>query len=189
MTKVTIPKTNIRERLIPIKGTNPLIVHRFGEKARKQILDIQNKSAKKDKTRDPEKEYLDCLYCLNGSEKTGFPAIGFKMAMVRAGKALGYVMTDLKGAIFVEPDNGELIEIKGDYHMRTDMVRVGNGGSDIRYRPEYTEWKAVLRIRYNAGVLSDESIAQLVQEAGFSVGIGEWRPQRNGIYGRWEIDA
>lgn len=191
-TQVKIPKTNIKEVIIPIRGISPLIVHNFSDKSKQQMLDIQNKSAKKNRTRNPEEEYLNCLYHLNGSNgKTGFKAMGFKLAMVRAGKALGYVMTDLYSAIFVEPDDGgELVEVHGKHRMRVggDYVRLSNGSADIRYRAEYPKWKCKLRIAYNANVLSNESLAQLVQEAGFGVGIGDWRPQKKGDFGRWEID-
>jgi len=111
--------------------------------------------------------------------------------MIRAGKQLGYVMTDLKGWFFIEPDEKEtnLVEIIGTHQMRTDMVRIGMGTADVRYRPEYQTWGAVLTINYNSKSISIEQIAELLALAGFSCGIGEWRPEKSatGNFGKWKM--
>ncbi|KKL28914.1 hypothetical protein LCGC14_2370360, partial [marine sediment metagenome] len=92
--------------------------------------------------KDPEADYLATIYFLEDGKRTGFPAVGFKSAMVRAGKQLGYVMADLKGMFFVKPDEGDLVEIHGKHRLREDMVRIGMGTSDIRFRAEYPTWNA-----------------------------------------------
>ena len=72
--------------------------------------------------------------------------------------------------------------------MRTDMVRVGMGSADIRYRPEYPEWDAVLTIEFNSGVISLDQIYQLVKAAGYGCGIGEMRPEKGKFnYGRFRL--
>lgn len=124
-------------------------------------------------------------------KKYGFPAVAFKAAMVRAGEQLDWKMAQLKVRFFVLPEEKEtgLIEIKGKPTMRTDMVRIGMGTSDVRYRPEFQEWKASLRISYNKRGISHEQIKELLMLAGFSVGVGEWRPGKSatGSFGTWRI--
>jgi len=71
--------------------------------------------------------------------------------------------------------------------MREDMVRVGMGTADIRFRGEVSDWSIDFIIEYNPTVISCEQILGLLDLAGFSVGIGEWRPQRSGDYGRFKI--
>ncbi len=39
----------------------------------------------------------------------------------------------------------------------------------------------------NSGAISAEQIANLLNTAGFGVGIGEWRPEKNGSYGRFHV--
>jgi hypothetical protein len=82
---------------------------------------------------------------------------------------------------------GELIKIEGEPQMREDMVRVGMGKPDIRYRGEFMPWTVDLPILYNARVISDEQLANLIVTAGFSVGVGEWRPEKDGSYGMWGL--
>lgn len=177
---------------ITVEGTAPLIMHRFSEKARKQILDKQLKKAKTGReVRNPEAEYQGSIYYFEDKKRTGFRAVAFKGSMVRAGKQLDYAMTDLRGMFFVVPDEGELIEIKGKHRMREDMVRIGPGISDFRFRPEYPEWKAVVVIRYNSRAISEEELVKLIEQAGFSCGIGEWRPEKSntGNFGTFKIST
>jgi GntR family transcriptional regulator len=60
--------------------------------------------------------------------------------------------------------------------MREDMVRVGMGTADIRYRGEFTTWSMDLPIRYNARAVSVEQLVLIFDAGGFGTGIGEWRP-------------
>lgn len=186
---VEIPALKIDYAEFEIVGTSPLIVHRFGEKAIKMIADKQQKKSKEREARNPEGEMKDCLYQFKDGVRTGFPAVGFKAALVRAGKMLEYVMKDLQQIIFIVPDEGDLVEIIGEYELRTDMVRVGMGVADIRYRPEYKTWRAKLTVKYNSAQISAEQIAQLIDAAGFGCGIGEWRPEKSktGNFGTWQL--
>jgi hypothetical protein len=68
------------------------------------------------------------------------------------------------------------------------MVRVGMGTADIRFRGEFREWRTRLTVRYNARVLSDEQIVNLFNTAGFAVGIGEWRSEKDGSYGLFHVE-
>jgi len=189
---MTYTSFQIASAKFKIEGTTPLIVHKFSEKAQKMIEDKQAKKSKGGRElRDPESEYIGAIYWFKDGDRTGFPSGGFKAAMIRAGKQLGYVMTDLKGWFFIEADEKEtnLVEIIGEHQMRTDMVRIGPGSADIRYRPEYQNWGAVLTINFNNKCISAEQLAELLALAGFSCGIGDWRPEKSatGNFGKWKL--
>lgn len=62
------------------------------------------------------------------------------------------------------------------------------GTADIRYRGEFPEWSTEITLRYNANVLSPEQVANLFNVAGFAVGVGEWRPQRDGSFGMFHVE-
>jgi len=186
---VLVEQFDIQKVEIPIIGIAPLVVHRFGGKSIKMIQDKQGKKASKGKEkRDPEKEYLDSRHMID-DKRTGFPASGFKKALVRGAKYTGLVMTDVRANLFVEADDVEknLVEIKGKYRMRTDHVRIGQGTTDLRYRPEYLEWECVLTISFNKNVLSLDQIFTMVHAAGYGCGIGENRPERGGDWGRFAL--
>lgn len=56
-----------------------------------------------------------------------------------------------------------------------------------RYRPYFEEWSATLRFEYDLNLLTLEQIGELLERAGFGVGIGTWAPHRDGPCGQFEI--
>jgi len=42
-------------------------------------------------------------------------------------------------------------------------------------------------VQLNTSAVSIEQLANLFVIAGFAVGVGEWRPEKNGQYGRFEV--
>ena len=146
---VTIPSMDKRNVSFQIKGVSPLIVSRFPEKAKQMMLEKQMKKATKGKeAKDPQAMYMSSLYLFSDGKTPGFPAVGFKSSMVRAGKQMGLNMTDTRGKFHVCADEGDLVKIEGDHRMREDMVRLQSGVSDIRFRAEFPVWTATIKIIY-----------------------------------------
>lgn len=184
-TPIQIPKIDVRQMTITLIGDSPLICHRWSEKAKKQMLDKQMKKAKTAKeAKDPDADFKASLYGLPDGGY-GFPCVAFKSAAVGACRfSDGIKMTEARGAFHVV---GELAKIDGTPNMREDMVRVGMGTADIRHRGEFKTWRVSLLISYNASVFSPEQIVNLLNLAGFGVGVGEWRPEKDGSYGRFHV--
>jgi len=189
---IVIPGLSVELLTLEIKSKSPLIVN-YPKDIERKLLERQTKTSPKAKRaeRNPEQEFKDSFYYFNDGVRTGFPAHGFKAAFVRAAKAMNMTMVDVRGAMYIQADDpiSGLIEIRGESMMRSDRVVIGKGSSDMRFRAQYPEWAATLRIEFNSGVLSVEQIALMCSLAGFQCGIGEWRPEKSnsGIYGRWEI--
>lgn len=179
---------------VGIVGVSPLIVHKFDEKSRKQMLEKQvngKKQAGQREGRDVEAEYEGSFYRL-ADGAPGFPAAGFKKACVSACRyASGLPMTQARGAFFVMGDpssQGELVRIIGEPQMRADMCRLENGVPMERFRPEFREWSATLVIRHNPDFITAQSIINLLSIAGMNVGVGERRPEREGAsFGQFRI--
>lgn len=182
---IVLPKLNVQQLQLTLVGDAPLICHKWSEKAKKEMRDKQQKKAKAAKeAKDPERDFRESLYTFpDGSY--GFPTIAFKAAAVDACSHVdGVTKVQARGAFHI---NGELVPIKGTPTMREDMVRVGMGVADLRYRGEFREWSTTFVVRYNANVLSAEQIVNLFNVAGFAIGVGEWRPQRDGSYGLFHV--
>lgn len=186
---VEIKEFDIKQVVIPITSKSPLIVNQFSEKARKIILDKQTgkPKGKKHEIKNPEEDYKNSKH-VSSQGWEGFPAAGFKAAMIRGAKMIGMVMKDAQTGFFVQADDEstQLVRIYGESRMREDMVRVGMGLADVRFRAEYPEWSANLTIEFNEGVISLDQIYQLVKAAGYGCGIGEMRPEKGKFnYGRF----
>jgi len=183
---IELPAMNIKLAEIFLIGDSPLISHKWSEKSKKEIRDKQQKKAKTAKdVRNPEAEFEDSLYHIEGGGY-GFPAVAFKAAAVNACSHVdGITKVHARGAFHIMC---ELVTIEGDEPIqREDMVRVGMGVADLRYRGEFKKWHCKIPVRFNANVLSLEQITNIFDTAGFSTGVGEWRPQKNGDYGMFHV--
>ena len=179
---------------VPIIGTSPLIMHNWSTKAKRIMLEAQQGRKTPKEKRDPEGEFTSALYRI-GNDRYGFPAIAFKAATIGGARFYGksVTMTSLRQCLFfkgilTDADPQSLVEIHGEPKMREDMVRVGMGSADLRYRPEFVGWSATLRITYVRSMVDRQSVLSLVDAGGMGVGIGEWRPEKKGDFGCYAVD-
>jgi len=183
---IFIPKIAVNHTTIKVIGISSLIVHAWSEKAKKEMRDKQTGVAtQKREFKVPMDDFNGARY-LNAEGKDCVPALAFRNAAVEAGVLAGVFKTTLRKAFFITgPD---LIPIISDPPiMREDMVRVGQGTADLRYRPEYKNWSCVVPVEFNPKVLSLEQLVNLFDNAGYAIGICEWRPQRDGQFGRFRV--
>jgi hypothetical protein len=189
--QIRVPAINVQSVEIDIVGISSLIVHAWSEKAKGMMRDKQQKAARAPRAaKDPKADFEAAKY-LNAEGKDCIPAGALRNAIIGAGRVVeGVPMTRIRGAVFFRDDMIPLTfeECK----MREDMVRVGGKGpgtgtADLRYRPEYIGWKMTLRIDYNASVISLAELLNLIQCAGFAVGLCEWRPEKGGEKGRFDL--
>lgn len=204
-----IKALDIKTVKITIRGDSPLIVHAWSEKAKRMMLDAQMKTTKtkSKEIRDPYDDFIQSLYWLtekpestpdafdeaiaNGA-KFGFPVGAIKMAGNSAAYRMGWAKNQmaLRGAYFLKSEYGEFAEIIGDTPiMREDMVRIGMGSADLRYRGEFQNWHMDLTLEYNAsGEYTLEQIVNVINAGGYVCGLGEWRPEKDGSYGRYHVE-
>lgn len=215
-TVIEIKPIQIAKMKIKITGDTPLIMHAWSEKAKREMLDAQMGKAKakeRDK-KNPVADFINSMYWLEGKPeiyskmtpeqceeafvkaiengaKFGFPVTAFKQAAISTAYRFGWSKdkVSLQGAFFIESDENGMIEIKSDIpRMREDMVKVGMGTADIRYRGEFRNWSADLIISYNTnGQYNIENIINIINAGGYGCGIGEWRPEKGGQYGMYHI--
>lgn len=180
--------------LIPIRGTSPLVVHRFSEKAKLEMLNNAQGKKTPREPKNPQAEYEAAFYRLKDG-RYGFPALAFKSATVGGARFYGkqISMTALKQFIFFTGEPGDdghyYVPIEGEPTMREDVVRVGRGGTDLRYRPQFSEWSTALTVTYVKSMLTRGSLLSLIEAGGMGVGVGEWRPERDGDFGTYQLDT
>lgn len=212
--KIKILDPEFTERTFVVIGANELVTHRWTEKAKKQLRDDQQGIPRpKKEPKDPNEEFMGSLYPMGpdarGVPRYGIPAAAFKKAMVRACSLCeGIPMTAAKCVMFVvgeqclvheEVTPGqiveqtvELLEIFGDGpYLREDAVRVGkfpSRSADLRYRGTWRKWAVKVPVSWMANILTIEQVANLLKLAGFCVGVGEDRPEKQGgSWGTWRV--
>ena len=197
---IEIERIGAETMRVPIIGTAPLIVHNFSEKSKRQMLEAQQGKKKVKQVRDPQAEYEAAFYRIydeDGIDRYGFPVTAFKACTTSAARFYGkdVSMTALRQFIFMrgritKADPQQLVEIHGTPQMREDVVRLGgpSRSADLRYRPEFPEWSAVLDVTYVTSSLSQSSVLSLIEAGGLGIGVGEWRPEKRGEFGTFRID-
>lgn len=207
---IEIKPIEIKKVNVHIVGDTPLIMHAWSEKAKKMMLEAQMGTAKgkKKELKNPVDDFIRSMYWLTempqegtqeafkaaiaGGARFGFPVTAFKQAAISAAYRMGYVKDKmgLRGAFFIESDENGMVEIHSDEPiMREDMVKIGMGTADLRYRGEFRNWSADLVISYNAnGQFSLENIVNIINLSGYVCGVGEWRVEKDGQFGMYHVE-
>lgn len=184
-----------------VVGDTPLITHAWSEKARRELLEKQVKATRAGRdVRDPHADFVSSLYEMGGGVY-GFPAMGFKNAILSvAHKDKGIPRTSVMAALWIDASivrtrpalagaicDMPLLRIYGDAPVnREDMVKVGKGlnkTASLTYRGQFTTWAFRVTGEINIDVLTPEALAFLIDEAGRSCGLGEFRNERKGMFG------
>jgi hypothetical protein len=198
---IVLPQLKIGTMDVLLVGDTPLVVHAWSVKAKRSMLAKQTKAAKGGReAKNPQDDFEQSLYRLPDGGY-GFPSVAFKSAAVTAITSIsGVTKIAARQAFQILGENVEveaaldgvrvrqdLVRVQGDPRLREDMVRVGMGSADLRYRGEFFPWRASILVRFNEAALSPEQIVNLLNVSGFAVGVGEWRPERDGQMGMFHV--
>jgi len=177
---------------ITIKGTSPLIQHKWSNKGLNMLAMTAAERKKQPKVaRNPEQDTLDATYFTPDGEYA-IPLMAFKAAVISAAhKDLGIEKTLVRKSLFIPNEFPGMLApmVCSDPILREDIVRVGQNQTDIRHRPMFEKWSVRIPLQVDEGNLSLQNVIDLITRAGFSVGIGEWRPEKGGEFGRFEVDT
>lgn len=183
--KITPLKERIAE--FTIEGTAPLMVCKFSTTKftvmkEAQEAGSQKNSRKERKARDFKKDFEGASH-RSKDGWYGLPAAAFRRGLVETCRMVGFKMTVAKMSIFVEADGYDqhsgdpLVRLKvKEPRMDLRPARNANGSCDIRARPMWDKWSAVLRLRFDEDQFSLTDVANLLHRMGAQNGMGEGRP-------------
>jgi len=170
---------------VTIEGTTPLLFNRFRDTA------IEGKSKKRTGAMG-DIEIEDKLY-LDEKGNVLLPATYLRNSIVEASKQFKIVGKGkstysklVASTVQIEPFYLKLDA--GKYEVfRISAVNPMTKGRMMTERPKYDKWKASFEI-----VLNDESVPvsvmnEILEQAGKYVGIGDWRPEKKGMFGKFMI--
>lgn len=185
---IEVPTLKREQIVVSIISMSPLLT----DNPTKMINDILYPDQKVKKARNVDREYKESLYYFEDKIRTGFPAVGFKSAIIRGVDALPKItMVSAQGAIFVKTDEFAtgLVQIKGEHVSYVKGITTRNTGGQVIVRGIYYHWTADLSIDFDPSVITYEQLLFAISKAGYSCGVGSMRPGKNksGTYGRWEL--
>ena len=207
-TKAPDPNAPVADQLIPIEletiylrlvGDTPLICNAWSNKALEMMRQKQQKKGlKAHKAKDPDEDFKASLYVHHFDEATKQPVYGFKTIAFKAAAVTALSQCDggvtkvrARGAFHIgHGSEAELVAIEcpNTPRRREDPVRVATGTADLRYRGEFWPWAVNLKIRLNKRSVSAAQIVSLFNLAGFACGIGDWRPEKDGVHGMFHVE-
>ncbi len=157
--------------------------------------------------RSHEQYDRDCVWLkahfMPDGEELCIPGQAFKMALDTAAKRLSLkhpnggksLLTKnfLSGIMLFQPLalglNRTSPGVRTDsLAQNTDGVR-GSGKRGIRTFPVIDDWRGTLTFTVTDDVISESAFVTALEYAGQSIGIGRWRAENGGLYGRFLIDG
>jgi hypothetical protein len=193
-TDVEVMELHTRRLTFCLVGETPLIMNRFSEKARQEMLLPAPKKNRAEKAtslkHDPIAEFRGGLYlCRDENAPTAihFPTNAFH-------KAVGQAAIDIPGQaksvmLRLTSVTTDTVHLYGLPSLFCRMVRSGGMSAvpDIRTRPIFSEWACTLEFQIVSNLVKESQVANLLAAAGTIVGMGDWRPQKGGSYGRFRL--
>jgi len=184
---VQIKAPAFQTAVFTIKGTAPLVIHRFSAKTKAQMKTKMETGKASGNKKNREAKLTADLYSearyVAKSGWDGFHASAVRNALISACRLVGFKMTLAKLSIFVVADGWDkqepqipLIKIIGNPVKQEDMARVQTGQPYVTVRAAYHNWKAHIRIRWDTDQFTLADVSNLLMRVGMQVGIGEGRP-------------
>jgi hypothetical protein len=91
--------------------------------------------------------------------------------------------------VFVSPDRLDFGTTEYEIDSRPVVIKATQGRV-MRHRPKLTNWKLKFRLEYDDRLIPNaELVRSVVDDAGARVGIGDYRPERRGSFGRFMVTS
>lgn len=180
---------------VQIRGDSPLLMHRFGEEAQG---DVQKKTRAVNIKNETPRDAAEKVVYRNSSGDLYFPSAAIARLLREAGgshkqrgsrKSLKFV---IPAAVRMADDTIQIVGPDGkpvtDYEVDSRPVTIpATKGRVMRHRPRLDEWGAKFRLVVNDEIIDVETVQQLLTEGGQRNGIGDFRPEKGGPFGCFQI--
>lgn len=175
-----------------IRGTSPLLIHKFSEEAEQskatRRIKSQNRDPREEAQRNayqaPDGTYYFSAFAIPGT--IGNAGSGHKSTGSR--KSLRWIVPS---AVRMTVDAVTILNGGGPartFEVDSRPVTIpATKGRIMRHRPRFDNWGARFDLVVNDHLLSTEVVHQLLNEAGEGIGIGDFRPEKRGPFGTFRV--
>jgi len=167
---------------VKIVGIAPLLMNRFAmEKT------DESKAKRRDEKYDITEDANNALYKEKGigcyAPSTWLEACLRDTAKEFKGKGKGSLKATILSSVFVEP---EKIPLKKDTYDEIDTRPVViQRNRVVKGRPRFNSWELKFTINFNEDRIRKDTLKQILEEAGATKGIGDYRPK----FGRFRVES
>lgn len=179
---------------VTITGISPLLMHAFTDEDQMSATSGQRTSSAARGRETPEQIAEGHLYRSADDETIIVPQPMLFSAIVAAGKffkngksKITTMRTSLiPGCVFF--DETEFPLEHDGWSVDTRAVRIPSTGGRIqRHRPVFHQWSCSFTVRLDTSEMSEGLFRDLVDSAGRKIGIGDFRPECKGPFGRFVV--
>lgn len=175
-----------------IKGLSPILMHRFTEENEAQMgsgirvsvrahgaspREIAEKKCYRDDDGNlylPGANVLACIIGVGVYHKTGRSKLTTqKSSLIPAGVQVEEVIC---------PFNTKDFEVDS-----RSVVIPSTGGRVMQHRPRLDDWELSFTLDIDEEMFSEKTVRLLVSDSGRKIGLGDYRPQRKGPFGRFSL--
>lgn len=179
---------------VGIEGVSPYLMCRFSDAS------SQEKKTRKVEVNDadPRSKALEVAYVNPDDGTFYFSSASITGSMANAGKnhkvkgTRGSLRFVVPGAVRPLEPGITILDLNGKpattFEVDARPVTIpATKGRIMRYRPRFDKWAAKFDLVVNDDLISPSMVHQLMNEAGVSVGIGDFRPSKAGPFGTFRV--
>lgn len=191
---LAVTTLQVDEMQVYVIGRSPLIMNRMSEKVRQELLLPARRKTAADKRSNlkhvPLEEFRSSIYMSNApSAKTAvhLPSGAFSKSMAQAALDIpGATKAQVQRLVRVKDLT---VDIYGIPQLYMSVVRTMgiNKTPDIRTRAIFPTWAATFTVKYVSNLVSQNTIGSLLGAAGFLSGVGDFRGEKGGSFGQFDI--
>lgn len=179
---------------IEITGITPLLMHAFTDAA--QITASEGtRIASAAQDRGTAKEQAEAhLYVSADGETIIIPQPNIFSCIIAGGKffkAGKSKITTLRTSLIpaaVFFDDSEYPLVHNGWSVDTRAVRMpASGGRIQRHRPIFETWSLTFSVNLDTSEISEKLLREIVDAAGSKIGLGDFRPETKGPFGRFKV--
>ena len=178
--------------IVTIKGISPLLMNRFTEENEISVSKGSSRTAKPKKGTPREQAEPKAYKLEDGT--LYIPGTNIFAAIIQGGtffKLGKSKVTTQKSSLIPAGVIMETVNCSfGTKEFEVDSRRVvipSTGGAIMAHRPRLDEWETSFTLLTDDDMFDPDFIREIVDAAGSKVGIGDYRPQRKGPFGRFVV--
>ena len=199
---ITLNKINTKKATITIIGDSDLVLNKMNDCTVRDLTIIRDNKAKNREPHNKWEEIITSVHWLNG-KPADFSEESLKEALVNNApcitafglkKSFGDAVvrneidkykTKFDAAVNVLGEGDNLVPIKfAEYHLDEKLMSPKKGSPVLSRLNRFSGWSAEFNISYQDNVYSLEQIVDIINLAGFGLGIGSGRTSG---YGRYHV--
>jgi len=198
--ELDIEPLDIRIAQFEIEGITPMLLQCLSMKSQLQLEEGRAGTKKKKidygTSEDQAKDSISG-YLVGGGfakpwtkSKIAVPNSWIKKMLINvAGRHVDALKLNTAGGVFQVMETSVAVKHHGiSIHQGWVKVPPGPKGSPVlRSRGMLEKWSMSFSVRYNAGMIDPNALAVIIETAGFANGLGDFRPQKDGPHGQFQI--